>query len=501
MSASEPKEPKTATSDLDQVIDHYAVVLDEMVKAAPNPSTQQIMKVLLARDKVEAGLPQKTQLSGDDLVKLVELDKRLKQQADTVSKDNQLADYRQSLKPLDSSWWWFLEPKPKSHKLDRFDWVWNGLTVACLVMTTSFVTSTAKTFSLEGFDLAGFMSTIGQGTLTALVAGGVLTDKGKQTAKNILESVNIPSHFHAEATFGFSAGVMLLTYGLYQNLPPLAHYHYFEQGRRLEEQKKLTEAVKQYKRALNFNPHDLDILFSLGKISEELGNLDGAMDYYGQGKEQNHPESIQAVGRILVLQELEQHGWTAKIDEAVAIKAEINLRQATESIENKLSKLGENAEDKEILEMYQTLYRININRGILHLANFDLERFEQSVNNQWLNTDKSELTRAKTKFVEASRIASDIQKEFPEKITKNTNQGTMAKCYQKIVEKIELDFHNRIESKITDLSSGDLEQLNKSKQEVAVECVTNFVVDESSKEGNFYDKMIMRKIVPIDDED
>jgi len=64
------------------------------------------------------------------LIVLTKLDSCLKKQAAVITRRVPLADWRASFNPPQDSWWWFLEAP--THRLDRFDWFWNALTVTSL---------------------------------------------------------------------------------------------------------------------------------------------------------------------------------------------------------------------------------------------------------------------------------------------------------------------------------------------------------------------------------
>ncbi len=61
-------------TELQPTIQHYQVALEEIEVAAPNFSEAQVIKVLLGRDAVEELLTDKSQLSEQDIIILIELD-------------------------------------------------------------------------------------------------------------------------------------------------------------------------------------------------------------------------------------------------------------------------------------------------------------------------------------------------------------------------------------------------------------------------------------------
>ena len=149
-------DPHKAPSDagFEQAIADYASLLNAIEQATPSPSFEQMLEVLVARDTVEALRLTTVSATGQSLAALVQLDRRLKAQAQAWIPIAQLGDCRQTMQPPESAWWWHLAPPPPPEPwLSRFDWFWNLLTVGCLVITGTFATSTARAFSTSGFDL------------------------------------------------------------------------------------------------------------------------------------------------------------------------------------------------------------------------------------------------------------------------------------------------------------------------------------------------------------
>jgi tetratricopeptide (TPR) repeat protein len=320
-------------STLKQLLADYAASLKTLASEA-KLSSRQVLKVLRTRDRIQDALSQISQVDDESLANLVELDLELKQQANNIGHAQHFDQLRQSLQPPDSAWWWHLEPptevsrsKPFSVK---FDWFWNVGTVACLVFATSFITQTAKAFSTEGFDFLGTLSTISQGAGLAFVAGGALTDKGRQAVSQSLSSVNIPPSLHAEATFAASLLLLGTTYSINQNLH-LAGNWYFDQGQRHEQQGEGSQAFKAYKRALNFAPDDYKTQIAVGFLHEKLGNFDQAIEDYKKGTAFGIPEFLNAQARAMLMGALQKNDWQGGVDEKVIREAKNLLERAEKS--------------------------------------------------------------------------------------------------------------------------------------------------------------------------
>lgn len=317
-------------SNLAQLLTDYAEALKSLPCDA-KLSSRQVLKVLRARDRLQDELSSGAQLDDEYLAKLVELDLELQQQAGIISNAEHLSQLRQSLQPSESSWWWYLEsPAEPSHaKLlsAKFDWLWNLGTVACLVLATSFITQTAKAFSTEGFDFLGTLSTIGQGAGLAFIAGGALTEQGKQAVERILSSVKIPTAFHAEATFGASLVLLGSAYGINQNLSLVGNW-YFDQAQHHEKQGEWSQAFKSYKRALNFAPDDYKNQIALGFLYERLGNFGQAIEEYKKGTAFGIPEFLNAQARAMLMEGLQKNDWQGGVDDKVIRDAEDLLERA-----------------------------------------------------------------------------------------------------------------------------------------------------------------------------
>lgn len=219
---------KEGTSlELTQAIADYESAIAAMEGAKSKTALAEVLELLQTRDRIEAILETDRQAQtlshSKTLAQLIALDRRLSALAGAIADDDQLLHCRESLQPPETAWWWFLSPPqppaPPVSKWDKFDWVWNSLTVACLLFAASFATNTIQAFSQNGMNVLQTFGTFTQGAGLVLVSGGALTDKGQKAVKDILSSLKIPPEYQAEATLGFSALVLLGTYGINQSLP------------------------------------------------------------------------------------------------------------------------------------------------------------------------------------------------------------------------------------------------------------------------------------------
>lgn len=269
---------------LEDAIAQYSTTLSVLEDPNYKPNLAEVLAILLARDEVQNAL-EKSKASPESYAKLIELDRQLKSNKDRLNDDDKLAACRQSVQPPESAWWWYLAaPTPPGQKdrRDRFDWAWNVLSGLCLVGATTFMVNTARAFSSEGFDLAQTFGTVAQGAGLAVVAKGALTEKGHEQVKNVLNNLNIPSHYHAEATCGMSFALLLVAGGINSSLPSLGNL-YAAQGTEYYRKGRMAIALDKYEEALRFNPNSQNVSVYKGRIYESLQEYDKAVEHYKKG--------------------------------------------------------------------------------------------------------------------------------------------------------------------------------------------------------------------------
>lgn len=368
---------------LDQLISAYETALTNLAGIAADEeqteaSHQRVIDALLARDAVEkirqdceksAASPLPTEV----YARLIKLDQRLKSKTAVIAAHGDLDNSRQSINPSAQAWWWFLAPAPKTtkqHEQDRFDWVWNGLTVVFLVTATSFATSTAKAFSIQGFDVLGLFSSFIQGAGLAFVAGGAFTEKGQRVVQNALRSVNIPSHHHAEATCLLSASLLTMSFLGYSNLYRLGNLYYaWGQGER--DRGDNISAFQTFQKVLDFAPNKKEAYSALGQVAENMGRLEEAATYYEQGLALSDPASALGMARLVLLNTLKENGWATPMDNQKIREVEFFLELASQ-FNLGFDAAGNPEEVVDVVIDQQTHY------GLLELAKIDFQSVSSS---------------------------------------------------------------------------------------------------------------------------
>ncbi len=278
----------------------YQTALTEAEANAAELSLEQTIAVLSARDLVEESRVATHNHDPSALSSLVNYDKRLQQLgAPMITLGDDLAACRKSLNPPESAWWWSpvaaeVEEPPARRS---FDWLWNALTITCLLVATSITTNTLQAFSRDGFDVLQTFSAVSQSAGLVLISGGALTGKGRKIISDILASLKISPKLQAPFTFLCSVVLLLLSVGLYFSLPQLGEY-YYRRGMRFYQEGSLERAERNLKQAVNFAPRRFEMSADLGDVHSTLGNYDEAEPLYRRGAAGGHPNSLNGLGRV-----------------------------------------------------------------------------------------------------------------------------------------------------------------------------------------------------------
>jgi tetratricopeptide (TPR) repeat protein len=340
-------------SRLDRALEDYAAKLTALEEAAEQLSPEQALDVLIARHAVHTSLTDKTRDPTHSLITLVQLDSRLRKQADSIAQAVELADWRASLNPPEGAWWWFFETPRHPHWSDRLDWLWSVLAVLCLTASLSLMIDISWRFLSEGPDALGAFAVVAQGLLTMVAAGGALTGAGRKGVERILQGLNIPRRSWQVVRVGLAMVLLLGLLGFRLSLPQIA-VSYNNRGLQNYLSGRLDSAQFDYSRALKLNPDYVEAHYNLGLLYEDLqdfdraraeyqiavqGGLDAAYNNLARlhilGEDYSASVSLLLTGLELAQEDqvkcdmLKNLGW-ARLGQARYSEAEIYLRAAIE---------------------------------------------------------------------------------------------------------------------------------------------------------------------------
>jgi tetratricopeptide (TPR) repeat protein len=241
-----------------------------------------------------------TQIPEANLIAVILLDSRLKKQAELITQTVELVNWRASFNPPNDYWWWFLETP--THRLDHFDWGWNALTVASLTASLSLVVDISSRFVSGDPGFLGSFAVISQAALTLLTAGGVLTEAGRNGIEKILSRLGIKKYLWQEVKLSLSGVLLLSLVGFRASLPLISSY-FNEQGLDNYIEGDWSSAQSDYERALSLDPDNAEAHYNLGRLYEDLQELDKAMTQYRLAAQGGLDAAYNDLGRIYIQNE------------------------------------------------------------------------------------------------------------------------------------------------------------------------------------------------------
>ncbi|AFY38365.1 hypothetical protein Lepto7376_2065 [[Leptolyngbya] sp. PCC 7376] len=367
-----------AETPVAQALDRYNKAITTL-ESTIRPSWEMILEVLLARDIVEeynsSAVPEAIARQ------IIDLDQRLKRQRVAIAKGNQLASWRKSLKGGGGEWWWHLKPTllgGDDDNVSLFDWVWTAAAVGLLGLAATFMTTTTQAL-VQPVNGAVISDAVQNGTLiaqgAALIAGagGALTKNGQKAIENVLASLRLPPNWNSRFAFGFSAVIFLGAYGTNVNLPKLGIW-YQSRGDQFARQGDYLQALREYRQATKFYRKAAPkaaLSLSLGKVYEQLGQLEKAQEQYETGVETENTEATIRLARVMLLQGLQDASWTELMEDTTA------LHQAGIYLDSALNQLRDftaaNPDNFYLAEERQLLRDAYINYGLFFWAQLDAE--------------------------------------------------------------------------------------------------------------------------------
>lgn len=298
----------TEAPSLDAALARYDQALTQLASSAPDVQTsiaERGLEALLARDAVQIVLDEAKMLSSQSLLRLHQLDDRLKQQLDDRFKTQKqphlskqaiknrrelyqtIAHWRELRNPPDASWWWQLEPPalfPLLEKrwgwLDRLDWFWTFLTLFFLTVSVTFILNTLNRILAGGIEAQGIFAVVLQTVLT--LAGGIaaLTQQGRQTLAALLMRCRIPQHHWQKFSALVALLFLLIVIGIHQLYLPWLAADLYRQGTAHYSDGRLDSALSSYQQSIALRPDYAAAHYHLGLLYENVQKLDEAITQY-----------------------------------------------------------------------------------------------------------------------------------------------------------------------------------------------------------------------------
>lgn len=254
----------------------------EQALAALNDASQTLLAVLLARDAVEEARQKVELLSVAQAQRLVALDAQLQAQAARRDLDA-LPNWRQTLDPPASAWWWYLDvarAKQAESRAQAADLFWNALAGTFTLLTAALTAQILPRLWDGAPDTLSVFGSLVTLTLTA----SPLIKQGREVGAALLEHIpklKLKPQHRAEALAALTGLAFALVLALRLTLPTFA-VGYNNRGFAARQAQNYALAQRSFQRAVALHPDNAVAAYNLAEVYGRLREPDKAREWYAR---------------------------------------------------------------------------------------------------------------------------------------------------------------------------------------------------------------------------
>ncbi|NEO41913.1 MAG: tetratricopeptide repeat protein [Moorea sp. SIOASIH] len=292
------------------VLSQYRAALQSLATDSPL-TDQQALEILCARDALNNALTQEPFIPAELLECIHELDAQLQQQGQRIDQALELSTYRHSLPAKPKGWWWYLDQQRPPHPLDRYDWVFKGLTFGSWSVSLALLVNIASRFLSGGLDVVGTSAIIVPTLITLLKAKSDLTEEDqkdndfsealKKGFEELLISWKVPKFLHAETKFLSTIALLLGLLGFWYSLPRISGI-YDRRGFDHYKAGELSSAEANYQRAIALDPDNANAHYKLAVVYEDWLQLKKSKQEYQLAVSGKIPRAYNNLARLYILE-------------------------------------------------------------------------------------------------------------------------------------------------------------------------------------------------------
>jgi tetratricopeptide (TPR) repeat protein len=291
--------------DLEQFVSTYKDALDALPQQGDSDAMLKIMKLLISRDELASALARGGCESVSALINIDALDERLRNAAvtiDEVAGRSTLANWRQSIHPIESPWWWNLDERAAAAEPGRNP-LWTIPAALFLALSLSVMADTITTLKNGGLNRLSVLGTFMQGLLALLVGSTFLTGVSEWLEK-LFTKMNLNRKFQGRSRVVLAATVLALTFAINLELPVQVARYRNHEGDLSFKNKEYQDAAENYRQALALEPSLAAVHFHLALSSDRIRDYPNAISEYERGVETDPNNYIAAnnLARLYILQ-------------------------------------------------------------------------------------------------------------------------------------------------------------------------------------------------------
>jgi tetratricopeptide (TPR) repeat protein len=271
--------------------EQYSLKVDVLASTQGHLSKERVFECLRLRDQLAESISNPT-TSGDSVLRVVQADRVLRRLDLRLAAVSDLAEWRHSLAPCETSWWWFPDRRVGQ------GWDTAGLVLGCFAL--ALIIDLLGRFGIESLGLTGAALILLPTFLTALSSGGALSETVASRRDRLLRKAGVSgSHLSLYGAL-LSLMAFLLVLGLWLAKPLLARC-YNQRGIEAIQDRRLAVAESELLRATRLNPDSAEAHYNLGHLYEDLFQADKAIKEYQTAVAIGLDAAANNLGRLLLL--------------------------------------------------------------------------------------------------------------------------------------------------------------------------------------------------------
>src|SRR6266851_917815 len=273
------------------------------------------MTLLIARDEVAHALAETRCVSSSTMIGVNILDERLRRESaaiDASAGRATLANWRQSIHPLKSPWWWSLDERAADADHNP---LWTIPAGVLFLFSLGVIADTITTLRNGGLNRLSVFGTLMQ-TVLALLAGSTFLAGGREWLEKLFEKLGVSQKFQRAPRVLVALGVLALTLGISLLLPELVARYRNRQGDQFFTDKQYPSAVQNYQQAVALKPSFVKAHFNLALAYDKSHDYPNAISEYERSIDFNSKNytAYNNLARLYILQGKDYNGALRRLD-------------------------------------------------------------------------------------------------------------------------------------------------------------------------------------------